>query len=146
MHSLQERSHSQIGQDLLILALTKANDEVGMNANRIPYFVDLAANDAKHFTNILLLKQNGNGWEGLCIEPNPIYWHGLASSHCCTVVDAFVGGGEDGKEVDVRPSTGMNGGIVAEGITSPFNENQVAEEKQNIVSIRTVFKETMLLK
>lgn len=140
MHSLRVQSRSHIGQDKLILALTKANDEAGMNANRIPYFVDLASNDAKRLSNTLLLEQNG--WEGLCMEPNPIYWYGLASLRRCTVVGAFVGGEEDGKEINVRLSTGVYGGIVEEGITSFQNANKAAEEKRNVVSITTVFKET----
>ncbi len=140
MHSIRAHSRSHIGQDKLILALMKANDEAGMNANRIPYFVDLASNDAIRKSNTLLLEQNG--WEGLCMEPNPIYWYGLASLRRCTVVGAFVGGEEDGKEINVRLSTGVSGGIVEDGITSPQNANKAAEEKRNVVSITTVFKET----
>jgi hypothetical protein len=35
------------------------------------YFIDLASNDAKDFSNTLALERNGLQWQGLCIEPNP---------------------------------------------------------------------------
>jgi hypothetical protein len=35
------------------------------------YFIDLASNDAKQFSNTLALERNGLQWQGLCIEPNP---------------------------------------------------------------------------
>ena len=68
------------------------------------YFLDLAANDAVHLSNTLHLEQNG--WKGLCIEGNPMYWYSLSAFRNCTIVGAFVfvGGTEDGKQVGVRLS------------------------------------------
>mmetsp|Transcript_13822 Transcript_13822/g.26030 ORF Transcript_13822/g.26030 Transcript_13822/m.26030 type:complete len:212 (+) Transcript_13822:54-689(+) len=103
------------------------------------YFVDLAANDAATFSNTLHVEQNG--WTGLCIEPNPRYWYRLAAFRKCTIVGAFVGGTEDGKEVDVILSNHVYGGIVGEGLD---NEKKKAEEKRNLVSISTIFKETLV--
>ena len=145
--------YSQSKQDLLILALTKANDEstIGTiqqsdSTNRKPYFVDLAANDAISLSNSLLLEKHG--WEGICLEPNPIYWYRLASFRTCTIIGAFLGGTqeEDGKEVDVRlPNTagrGVYGGIVGDGMDNTGTSSHTVDEKRNIVSIATVFQET----
>mmetsp|Transcript_40161 Transcript_40161/g.85499 ORF Transcript_40161/g.85499 Transcript_40161/m.85499 type:complete len:338 (-) Transcript_40161:146-1159(-) len=142
-----QRQYSQSKQDVLVMALTKTNNEVVANAHpdlnttsgkMTPYFVDLAANHAVQLSNTLLLEKNG--WEGLCLEPNPMYWYGLASFRTCTVVGAFVGGtpDEDGKKIDVILSNGVFGGIVGEGM----DNTQRGEEKRNLVSIAKVFKET----
>ena len=140
--------YSQSKQDVLVIALTKANDEIISSVQSVlnstaavtrkPFFVDLAANDAVLLSNTLLLEKNG--WEGVCIEPNPRYWYNLASYRTCTIVGAFLGGtpDEDGKEVDVKLSNGVYGGIVGEGMDNTGG----GEEKRNLVSITTVFKET----
>ena len=70
------------------------------------YFVDLAANDAKEFSNTLALERAG--WDGLCIEPNPAYWYGL-SHRKCQVAAALVGATK--QQVDVK-FRGVYGGIV----------------------------------
>jgi hypothetical protein len=70
------------------------------------YFIDLAANDAMKLSNTLALENHG--WDGLCIEPNPVYWYGL-SHRRCTVVGALVG--EKVEAVDVK-FRGVFGGIV----------------------------------
>lgn len=77
-------------------------DLIGPNG----YFIDLAANDAKDWTNTLALENHG--WNGLCIEPNPGYWYGL-SHRKCTVVGALVGGAKEKVKVKFR---GVYGGIV----------------------------------
>lgn len=141
-------TYSQAKQDMLVLALMDANDEKiresqGPSLRSTPrsnrYFVDLASNDATVFSNSYLLEKNG--WNGLCLEPNPIYWYGLAAYRKCTIVGAFVGGTqeEDGKEVDVQLSNGVFGGIVGEGMD---NNDKKKNEKRNLVSILTVFQET----
>jgi hypothetical protein len=69
---------SQARQDKIVMEFT--SDEfsflfsIGGKQNR--FFVDLAANDAEALSNSLLLERNG--WEGLCIEPSPVYWYRLA--------------------------------------------------------------------
>lgn len=88
-------------------------------------------------SNTYLLEKNG--WNGLCIEPNPVYWYRLASFRTCTVVGAAVGGAEDGREINFTLNGGVNGGIVGDGMD---NKNGTPAEKRNLVSIVTVFKET----
>ena len=101
------------------------------------YFLDLAVNDAVHLSNTLHLEQNG--WKGLCIEGNPMYWYSLSAFRNCTIVGAFVfvGGTEDGKQVGVRLSNKFLGGIVGESLDNKQGE----EAKRNLVSISTVFVE-----
>ena len=129
---------SQAKQDLMILSLTGEEDK--NKKSRQKYFVDLAANDAQKLSNTLLLEQNG--WKGLCIEPNSIYWYHLASVRTCTVIGAFVGGNQedDGLEIDVELTTGVMGGIVGEKFDNKKASN--TNEKRNLVSLLTVFQET----
>jgi hypothetical protein len=130
---------SQARQDDYIKALAAAEDKNLQLTKPVKrFFVDLAANDAIYINNSYQLEKLG--WDGLCIEPNPIYWFNLAAFRKCTIVGAFVGGkqDEDGRQVDVRLSTGAGGGIVEEGMD---NANEAAEVKRNLVSIVTVFEE-----
>lgn len=137
--------YSQEGQDKLIQELMKANDEKeGGEASkpegekRPPFFVDLAANDALVLSNSFQLERDG--WDGVCIEPNPRYWYRLAAFRTCTIVGSFVGGSqaEDGREVDVNLSNARKGGIVGQ----EMDNRGGAEEKRNLVSLRTVFERT----
>jgi len=72
---------SQCGQDKLVMDL--------LDRKRNGYFLDLAANDATHLSNTHKL-ETGLGWRGMCVEPNPVYWHRL-SYRKCDVVGAVVG-------------------------------------------------------
>ena len=92
-----QESFAQVGQDSIVL------DLLGPDG----YFIDLAANDALVLTNTLALERKG--WTGLCVEPNPAYWYGLAHRKC-TVVGALVAGTKVEKvKVKFR---GVFGGIV----------------------------------
>lgn len=72
---------SQARQDEIISKL--------LRQKRNGYFIDLASNDAIRLSNTYALETHF-GWNGLCIEPNPIYWTGL-SYRKCDVVGAVVG-------------------------------------------------------
>jgi hypothetical protein len=88
---------AQVHQDEVVV------DLVGKNG----YFIDLAANDAKEWSNTLSLERY-HDWNGLCVEPNPTYWYGL-SHRKCTVVGALVGSSVEKVNVKFR---GVFGGIV----------------------------------
>lgn len=77
-----KRWHSQARQDELVVALLR-NKTNG-------YFVDLAANDAVHLSNTYSLERDWS-WQGVCIEPNSIYWHNLTAYRSCTKIAAVVG-------------------------------------------------------
>lgn len=148
----RKESYAQVRQDVFVLALLKANNAKNTTTdhsiNTKPFFVDLAANDAIMLSNTYLLESNG--WDGLCIEPNPRYWYRLSSFRKCTIVGAFVGGTNDGAEVDVILTQGKTGGIVGGGMDNRVNGEDhdggvfdVKEiEKRNLVSLMTVFNET----
>ena len=76
------------------------------------YFLDLAANDATHLSNTYMLEKR-YGWNGLCIEPNPVYWENLAYRDCQVV--AAVIGNERMKQIHFRFDAGDHGGIVGSG-------------------------------
>jgi hypothetical protein len=126
---------SQAGQDRMVMALIKEYKGLLPSESQLwqPYFVDLAANDAMQLSNTYALEQNG--WTGLCIEPNPVYWERLAHRKC-TVVAAFVGQ-QDLQPVNVSMNGSM-GGIIGDGMDNKPAANQITRQKYT-VSLRTLF-------
>jgi Methyltransferase FkbM domain len=105
---------SQVGQDKIVSQVFRGK--------RGGYFVDLAANDAVSLSNSYAL-ETYFGWEGVCIEPNALYWPGL-SHRRCHVVGAVAGG--DREEVDFAfgdTKQGVYGGIVGSRFDNK-NESQ----------------------
>lgn len=74
--------HSQMRQDELVFSLLRNKTD--------GYFVDLAANDAIQLSNTYSLERDW-GWNGVCIEPNPIYWYNLSTFRSCDTIAAVVG-------------------------------------------------------
>lgn len=137
---------SQVDQDKIISALTKLYRSKNMQKSSgasEPYFIDLAANDAKQLSNTLRLEDDG--WRGLCVEPNPIYWYRLAHRKC-DVVGAFVGGQTDMQQVDVSLTNEEYGGIVGDQMDNKKNvgkknrSNMPETEKRYTVSLRSIFR------
>jgi len=134
--------YSQANQDKMILELMSATVKQKTSStsvfNKKNFFVDLAAFEPHSLSNTYLLEKNG--WEGLCIEPNPANWYGLATYRNCTIVGALVGGTEEdeGKVVDVKFG---GDGAVAGIVDNNFDNKNRADAKRNIVSIGTIFKE-----
>jgi hypothetical protein len=79
---LQRQWHSQARQDELVVALLR-NKTNG-------FFIDLAANDAVQLSNTYALERYYH-WQGVCIEPNPMYWYNLTAFRTCVIVGAVVG-------------------------------------------------------
>lgn len=119
---------SQVNQDRIIV------DLLGTDG----YFMDLAANEAVEYSNTLALE--GQGWNGLCIEPNPTYWYGL-SHRKCTVVGALLGeNAVDKVQVKFR---GVYGGIVGkmpDQMANRKKEPQAPVEDRYTVPIKDVLK------
>jgi hypothetical protein len=131
---------SQVGQDLMILALTEEYQKIlpVKEQRQQFYFIDLAANDATQLSNTYNLeKSNKYNWNGLCIEPNPIYWERLAHRKC-TVVAAFVGA-KDLQPVQVNLKGNSMGGIVGHEMDNKPESNKVYTEKYT-ASLRSVFQ------
>mmetsp|Transcript_6 Transcript_6/g.10 ORF Transcript_6/g.10 Transcript_6/m.10 type:complete len:331 (-) Transcript_6:1369-2361(-) len=97
----QKRWFSQANQDQMINALFRGKKK--------GYFVDLAANDATFLSNTYSLERELE-WNGLCIEPNPVYWSNLTYRDCQVV--AAVVGKERKEEINFIFEYGDHGGIV----------------------------------
>ncbi len=148
-------SQSQLGQDGIIsnlmslyhhrISSSKKKDTIRNTASEteVPdqlYFVDLAANDAISLSNTFKLEQMG--WDGLCIEPNPVYWYRL-SHRKCAVAGALVGGKTDMQQVDVKLSDKDKelGGIVGDKFDNKNKKDDELElEKRFTVSITSLFQ------
>lgn len=123
----EQKWFAQVHQDEILV------DLIGPNG----YFIDLAANHAVKFSNTLSLERD-HGWNGLCIEPNPVYWHGL-SHRDCTVVGALVGG-DNIEKVDVK-FRGVFGGIVGrypEGLANRKKEPDSPKEERYTAPLKQV--------
>lgn len=111
---------AQVRQDEIVCLLLKRK--------RNGYFIDLASNDAVKISNTFALEKYF-GWNGLCIEPNPMYWGGL-SYRKCNVVGAVIGASTM-EEVQFKyPNrAGAQGGIVGAQFDnkdpSKFNEDHL---------------------
>lgn len=128
---------SQVDQDKVISSLVDTyrskHSNAALNSGSANYFIDLAANDAIQLSNTLHLESQG--WEGLCVEPNPVYWYRLAHRKCA-VAGAFVGGKSDMQEITVS-FTQEYGGIVGKDFDN--SEKKETDEKRFSVSLRTIF-------
>jgi Methyltransferase FkbM domain len=98
------------------------------------YFVDLAANDARLLSNTYALEQY-HGWQGLCIEPNPLYWYNL--SHVrkgCHIVAAVIG---NQSRVYFRHEAGDHGGIADAGFDNGkrWQKNSLVEDTVPLATV-----------
>uniref|UniRef100_A0A7S2PDT8 Methyltransferase FkbM domain-containing protein n=1 Tax=Leptocylindrus danicus TaxID=163516 RepID=A0A7S2PDT8_9STRA len=134
IHSRNFKKGSQVNQDKIISNLWNKYKSKTTRSEQQPYFVDLAANDAIILSNTYILESEG--WDGLCIEPNPAYWYRLAHRKC-SVAGAFVGGSTDMEEIEVILTNMELGGIVNSGFDN--KRSRTNSEKRYSVSIRTLF-------
>lgn len=65
--------YSQVGQDEWVLSIIKHKG----------FFVDIGAFDGRLFSNTLRLEENG--WDGVCIEPNPANFELLSKNRKCII-------------------------------------------------------------
>lgn len=123
---------SQHGQDV---AVAKA-----LGYRRNGFYVDLASNDAVWASNTFTLEQHF-GWNGICIEGNPIYWYRLGHRRCHTV-GAMVGG-TDGDDITVRLAKntvmGPYSGIVGKDFDNKRGSKDDNEHRYT-VSLRTILR------
>ena len=148
--------YSQVWQDKIVLAITTAIDDKkrhitnqqtspsisSISRSSTKFFVDLASNNALELSNTLHLEQNG--WNGICIEGDPRYWYGLGRYRKCIVIGGFVGGQEDGVQVDIA-LTGVSTGIVGDKYdqkVEPSKKKDRVVEKRDLVSLKTIFRKT----
>ena len=70
--------YSQSGQDEWVLSIIKHKG----------YFLDMGAYDGVHYSNTLLLEENG--WYGLCVEPNPNNFKLLMKNRHCLLSNTAI--------------------------------------------------------
>ena len=75
------------------------------------FFLDLAAADGITHSNSYVLEKLF-GWEGICIEPNPVFLKKLRGNRACTIDGSVVSNKHE--KVTFRIDNGQLGGIVAE--------------------------------
>jgi hypothetical protein len=75
--------HSQVKQDFFVLSI--------LDRKRNGIFVELAANDYKRISNSYTM-ETYFGWDGICIEPNPMYLKNLVELRRCLVITNPVAG------------------------------------------------------
>jgi Methyltransferase FkbM domain len=134
-------SYSQVFQDEIVATLLGDSG----------YFIDLAANDARQYSNTLALEQY-HAWRGLCIEPNPVYWYRL-SHRQCTVVAALVGEASTTRALDSTTFAtdqlvpvkfrGVFGGMLSkidEKLANTKHEPDAPTEYRYTVSLREILE------
>mmetsp|Transcript_17631 Transcript_17631/g.25734 ORF Transcript_17631/g.25734 Transcript_17631/m.25734 type:complete len:381 (-) Transcript_17631:200-1342(-) len=131
--------YSQCRQDRLVMGLLKHADMKNKG-----FFIDLAANHATSLSNTYHIEQDLD-WNGICIEPNPQYWHSL-SHRKCHVVGAVVGA-EDSrmKEVKFRMYSDMKARAASGGIEEYLTNKKLPKSKERperlfIVPISDILK------
>ena len=124
------RWFSQLRQDHIVSTL--------LNGKRNGYFVDLAANDAIRISNTYALERDF-GWDGLCIEPNPVYWSGLMYRHC-QIVAAVVGHSRMEEVLFKFGSKGPQSGIVGEKFRNKQAIHNKEEKRRSTVTLREIFE------
>ena len=73
--------HSQIGQDKWV------NSILGNKQNG--YFIELGACDGLYLSNTLFFERE-LGWNGICIEPNDVYFETLKGNRKCNISNELV--------------------------------------------------------
>ena len=87
-------SHSQFGQDLVIVSIVQSLSKMNVSTWSPPFsYVDLATNDPLEGSNTFLLDACFS-WKGVCVEPNAVYREAILEKRSCPLVDTCVSDGE----------------------------------------------------
>lgn len=123
-------SVSQFGQDIFVLNNI-------YNGKRNGYFVEVGSSEGLGGSNTLLLERD-YGWQGICIECNPIYIPTLRQSRKCHISEAAVYN-EDNLELEFyQANIGGHSGLV-DTIT-----NQAVKDYSNVIKVKTKKLSTIL--
>ena len=106
---------SQAKQDMMVLTLF--GDKSG------GYFVDLAANDFRIYSNTYNMEQFNN-WNGLCIEPNPKYLQNLLAFRKCKLFTNPVSA-KSNETVRFNIALGPFGGMVGDKLDAEATATDV---------------------
>jgi hypothetical protein len=115
---------SQYRQDEIVSRL--------LHEKRNGFFIDLAANDAVRISNTYALETQLD-WQGVCLEPNPVYWSSLSYRRCHAA--AAVVGSQNMSEVSFKfpNDKAPKGGIVGKEFD---NKDSNGEESQRRFTVK----------
>lgn len=135
--SSPKSSSSQSGQDLLIAEIF-ANKTSG-------FFVDLASNDATTISNTFVLERD-LGWDGICIEANPVYLWRLAQRRCTLVAGVVTGETDAEVHFATSPGNPAFAGVIGDENHRIRNKHRADTqlEMRSAVSHRTATLELVL--
>lgn len=80
--ALKQKAVSQLGQDLWVLEIS--------DYKRNGFFVEFGATDGILLSNTWLLEKEF-GWQGICAEPNPVFYERLKRNRSCFVSNQYIG-------------------------------------------------------
>ena len=121
---------SQAAQEQAVLSL--------LRYKKNGYFVDLASNDATYLSNTYILERDYQ-WEGLCIEPNPMYWYNLTHYRPdCQIVGAIIGQTTD-DIINFRYGAKEHGGIVGDEFDNSPRWKKESKQEYTI-SLQTILQ------
>lgn len=122
---------SQYRQDEIVAKL--------LHGKQNGYFVDLASNDAVRISNTYAL-ETLFGWHGICLEPNPVYWGGLAYRKCH--VAAAVVGSNTMEEVQFTfpKAKAPKGGIVGSHFDNKSEKMTDTIQRRYTVTLKDIFQ------
>ena len=110
--------HSQIGQDTWVNSILKGKKN--------GFFVELGACDGRHYSNSLFFEEC-LGWDGICIEPNDIYFEKLKVNRKCKLSNELAFSHE-GKYVDFSFCEAASG--ILNDVCAPFTKRNLIVRKK----------------
>jgi FkbM family methyltransferase len=130
--------HSQKKQDRWVI------EEV-LNHKQKGFFLDLAATNGIHLNNTLSLEKHYS-WQGICIEPNPIFYQKLIHNRNCITDSTVVSNKHE--SVQFRIDNGVRGGIIADDTdnSEKIRGKALHSSKCLILELKTVLLQDILNK
>ena len=125
-------SHSQIGQDIMVMAITD-----GKHAG---YFVEFGVMDGVGFSNTLMLERD-LGWQGIVCEPGRIFHKNLLSNRNCAI-DLRAVSHTSGQSLifkETQTELGLS------GLVDFFDENECHTSRRHASAGKTYSVETVSL-
>ena len=110
------------------------------NLSRTGIYADVAANHWKSLSNSYLFDRCLH-WDGVCVEPNPIYQAGLLAQRTCSIVPHCVSNSTAAVDFHMGKSMsqGVYGGIGGRSGGSPLSAKLFETQRMKCVSLATVF-------
>ena len=134
MHCYQSQKH----QDKWIIEEVFPSKKGG-------FFVDLAASNGIHFNNTYVLEKDYD-WNGICIEPNPLFLNELSDNRSCTIVPYCIDSIE--REISFRIDNLELGGIIDKDTDNNYSKRSeelyYSKKHNGIITLNTKTLEQIL--